>query len=99
MKPGAYLVNIARGGIIDEPALIRALEEGWIAGAGLDVFEEEPLPPESPLWNLDSALLSPHVAGFTPRYDERAVALFAQNLERYLNDERLLNLIDKERGY
>ncbi|MGD8466722.1 MAG: D-2-hydroxyacid dehydrogenase [Anaerolineae bacterium] len=99
MKPDAYLVNIARGGIIDEPALIRALEEGWIAGAGLDVFEEEPLPPESPLWNLDSALLSPHVAGFTPRYDERAVALFAQNLERYLNDERLLNLIDKERGY
>lgn len=99
MKPTAYLVNIARGPIVDEAALVRALQEGWIAGAGLDVFEQEPLPPDSPLWELDNVLLSPHVAGFSPRYDERAAALFAQNLARYLAGEPLLNLVDKARGY
>jgi phosphoglycerate dehydrogenase-like enzyme len=99
MKPNTYLVNIARGSIIDEPALIRALQEGWIGGAGLDVFEEEPLPSDSPLWKLENALLSPHVAGFTPHYDRRAATLFAQNLERYVRGEPLLNQVDKERGY
>ena len=99
MKPGAYLVNIARGGIVDEAALVQALREGWIAGAGLDVFEEEPLPADSPLWDLENALISPHVAGFTPRYDERAASLFVENLARYLAGERLLNLVDKEQGY
>ena len=99
MKPNAYLVNIARGPIVDEAALVRALQEGWIAGAGLDVFEEEPLPDHSPLWDMESALISPHVAGFTPRYDERATALFAQNLARYLQGEPLLNLVDSGRGY
>jgi phosphoglycerate dehydrogenase-like enzyme len=99
MKPDAYLVNIARGGIVDEAALVQALREGWIAGAGLDVFEEEPLPAGSPLWDLENALISPHVAGFTPRYDERAATLFAENLARYLAGERLLNLVDKEQGY
>lgn len=99
MKPSAYLVNIARGAVVDEAALIRALREGWIAGAGLDVFEQEPLPSDSPLWELENALISPHVAGFTPRYDERAVALFAQNLARYIAGEPLLNLVDKARGY
>jgi phosphoglycerate dehydrogenase-like enzyme len=99
MKPSAYLVNIARGAIVDEAALVRALRQGWIAGAGLDVFEEEPLPADSPLWDLENALISPHVAGFTPRYDERAAALFAQNLARYLAGEPLLNLVDKARGY
>jgi phosphoglycerate dehydrogenase-like enzyme len=99
MKPTAYLVNIARGPIVDETALVRALREGWIAGAGLDVFEQEPLPPDSPLWELENLLLSPHVSGFTPHYDTRAAALFAQNLARYLAGEPLLNLVDKERGY
>jgi phosphoglycerate dehydrogenase-like enzyme len=99
MKPGAYLVNIARGAIVDEAALIRALQQGWIGGAGLDVFEQEPLPADSPLWDLGHALISPHVAGFSPRYDERAAALFAQNLARYLAGEPLLNLVDKARGY
>jgi phosphoglycerate dehydrogenase-like enzyme len=99
MKPSAYLVNIARGAIVDETALIQALREGWIAGAGLDVFEQEPLPADSPLWGMDTALLSPHVAGFTPRYDERAAQLFAQNLARYTARGPLLNLVDKERGY
>lgn len=99
MKSTAYLVNVARGAIVDEAALIKALREGWIAGAGLDVFEEEPLPADSPLWELETALISPHVAGFTRRYDERAAALFAQNLARYLAGEPLLNLVDKTRGY
>jgi phosphoglycerate dehydrogenase-like enzyme len=99
MKPTAYLINIARGPIIDEAAVVRALREEWIAGAGLDVFEQEPLPSDSPLWNLENALISPHVAGFTPRYDERAATLFARNLARYLEGERLLNLVDKSAGY
>ena len=99
MKPTAYLVNIARGPIIDEGAVVRALREEWIAGAGLDVFEQEPLPDDSPLWDLENALISPHIAGFTPRYDERAATLFARNLARYLEGERLLNLVDKSAGY
>lgn len=99
MKPSAYLVNISRGGTVDEGALIKALREGWIAGAGLDVFEEEPLPSDSPLYDLENVILSPHVSGFTLRYDERASDLFAENLGRYLAGEPLLNLVDKERGY
>jgi len=99
MKPSAYLVNISRGETVDEAALIRALQEGWIAGAGLDVFEEEPLLSDSPLYDLENVILSPHVSGFTLRYDERASDLFAENLRRYLTGEPLLNLVDKERGY
>jgi phosphoglycerate dehydrogenase-like enzyme len=99
MKPSAYLVNISRGETVDEAALIRALQEGWIAGAGLDVFEEEPLPSDSPLYDMQNVILSPHVSGFTLRYDERASDLFAENLSRYLTGEPLLNLVDKERGY
>jgi phosphoglycerate dehydrogenase-like enzyme len=99
MKPSAYLVNISRGGTVDEGALIKALQEGWIAGAGLDVFEEEPLPSDSPLYGLENVILSPHVSGFTLRYDERASDLFAENLRRYLTGEPLLNLVDKARGY
>jgi phosphoglycerate dehydrogenase-like enzyme len=99
MKPSAYLVNVSRGDIVDEIALIKALQEGWIAGAGLDVFEREPLPPDSPLYDLDNVILSPHVAGFSPHYDDRASDLFAENLRRYLAGEELLNLVDKEAGY
>ena len=99
MKPSAYLVNVSRGEIVDELALIKALQEGWIAGAGLDVFEKEPLSPDSPLYDLDNVILSPHVAGFSPHYDERASDLFAENLRRYLAGEELLNLVDKEAGY
>lgn len=99
MKPGAFLVNISRGAIVDEEALAHALREGWIAGAGLDVFEKEPLPATSPLWDLESALISPHVSGFSPHYDERAAALFAENLRRYLAGEPLLNQVDKTTGY
>jgi len=99
MRPNAYLVNIARGGLIDEAALARALREGWIAGAGLDVFEEEPLPADSPLWKQDNVILSPHVGGVSLKYDERATDLFAQNLSRYLAGEPLMNMVDRERGY
>jgi phosphoglycerate dehydrogenase-like enzyme len=99
MKPNAYLVNVSRGEIVDEPTLIKALQEGWIAGAGLDVFQEEPLLPHSPLYDLDNVILSPHVAGFSPHYDERASDLFADNLRRYLAGQALLNQVDKEAGY
>jgi phosphoglycerate dehydrogenase-like enzyme len=99
MKSSAYLVNIARGSIVDEAALAQALEQGWIGGAGLDVFEQEPLPADSPLWALENLLISPHVAGFTPRYDERATALFAENLDRYLSGKPLQNLVDRAKGY
>jgi phosphoglycerate dehydrogenase-like enzyme len=99
MRPNAYLVNVARGGLIDEVALARALREGWIAGAGLDVFEREPLPADSPLWGQDNVILSPHVAGFSHKYDERATDLFAQNLNRFLAGKPLLNLVDKGKGY
>lgn len=99
MKPTAFIVNIARGGILDEVALVRALKENGIAGAGLDVFEEEPLPADSELWKLENVLLAPHVSAATPHYDDRAVQLFCENLRRYLRGEELLNLVDKEKGY
>jgi phosphoglycerate dehydrogenase-like enzyme len=99
MKRDAVLVNVSRGGVIDETALIDALRAGAIRGAALDVFEQEPLPAASPLWKLPNVVLSPHVSGFTLRYDERAMTLFAENLRRYLNGEELLNVVNFERGY
>jgi phosphoglycerate dehydrogenase-like enzyme len=99
MKREAVLINIARGGVIDEAALIEALRNGVIAGAGLDVFEQEPLPADSPLWQFPNVILSPHVSGFTPHYDERAMDLFAENLRRYVAGEPLLNVVDLSRGY
>jgi phosphoglycerate dehydrogenase-like enzyme len=99
MKPTAVLINVARGAVVDEVALIRALGEGWIAGAGLDVFEREPLPEDSPLWTMENVIISPHVAGFSPYYDERATALFAENLRRYLAGEPLLNQVERGREY
>ncbi len=99
MRPHCFLVNVARGAVVDEQALIKALRKGWIAGAGLDVFAEEPLPDDSPLWSLENAILTPHVSGFTPHYDARAVELFAINLTRYVNRESLLNLVNRDSGY
>ncbi len=99
MKPTAYIVNIARGEIIDEDALVQALKENRIAGAGLDVFAHEPLAPESELWHLENAILAPHVSSATPSYDDRAVALFGENLRRFINGEPLLNLIDRNLRY
>jgi phosphoglycerate dehydrogenase-like enzyme len=99
MKPTAYLFNLARGGLVDELALIEALRQGQIAGAGLDVFAIEPLPADSPLWQFENVIISPHVAGFTPHYDDRASDLFAENLRHYLAGEPLVNLVERERGY
>ena len=99
MKPTAFLVNVGRGPIIKETALVRGLKKGWLAGAGLDVFEEEPLPEDSPLWQLENVILTPHISGFTPHYDERATDIFAENLRRYLSGEPLLNQVDRAHGY
>jgi len=99
MKPTAYLINIARGGVVDEAALLRALREGWIAGAGLDVFQTEPLPPESPFWDMDNVILTPHIGGLSHRFVEHANRLFCENLRRYIRGEPLLNILDLSRGY
>jgi len=99
MKPSAVLINIARGGVVDEAAMIRALQEGRIAGAALDVFEQEPLPADNPLWGMDNVIISPHVAGYTPHYHDRVFGVFSQNLTRFLAGDPLLNLADREHGY
>ena len=99
MKPTAYLINVTRGGIIDEPALIEALQSGQIAGAGLDVCEAEPLPPDNPLWQAPNLIITPHRAGASPHRPRETFAFFYQNLARYLKGERPLNLIDKRRGF
>jgi phosphoglycerate dehydrogenase-like enzyme len=99
MKPDAYLVNIARGGVVDEQALIKALRQGWIAGAGLDVTEVEPLPTESPLYSMPNVILTPHVAGVSVHYEKRLAELFADNLRRYRAGEALVNRFDPTRGY
>jgi phosphoglycerate dehydrogenase-like enzyme len=99
MKPTSCLINIGRGGLIDEPALITALKTGLIAGAGLDVFAEEPLPTDSPLWDMPNVLITPHTAGSSPRSHERLMDLFCENVRRYLAGEELLNVVDKGEGY
>tara|TARA_Y100000031_G_scaffold111295_1_gene122714 strand:- start:31 stop:435 length:405 start_codon:yes stop_codon:yes gene_type:complete len=99
MKSTAYLINIARGGVVDEEVLIRALDEHWIAGAGLDVFAAEPLPTDSRLWELPNVILSPHVSGGMEDYTIEATELFSENLRRYLNGKKLLNVVDKKKGY
>ena len=99
MKPAAYLVNIGRGEVCDEAALIHALQDKWIAGAGLDVFTQEPLPQTSPLWTLPNVILTPHISGFTPHYEQRAADIFCENLRRYIAGQPLLNLVDKSTGY
>ncbi|MBK8901490.1 MAG: D-2-hydroxyacid dehydrogenase [Anaerolineaceae bacterium] len=99
MKSTAFLVNVGRGAIVKEADLIRALKKGWLAGAGLDVYEEEPLPEHSPLWEMENVIMTPHVSGFTPHYDERATDIFAENLRRYLAGEPLLNQVNRSEGY
>jgi phosphoglycerate dehydrogenase-like enzyme len=99
MKKTAILINIGRGGVVDEAALISALAANKIGGAALDVFQEEPLPTSSPLWNFDNVILTPHIAGNSVHYHEKAAALFAENLQRYLEKRPLLNRVDRKRGY
>ena len=99
MKPEACLINVSRGPLIDEAALIDALRGHKIGGAALDVFAQEPLPAASPLWDLDNLLLTPHTAGLTENIWERHYALYTENLRRYLAGQPLLGLVDKRKGY
>ncbi len=99
MKPSAYLINVTRGGIIDEPALVAALAQGQIAGAGLDVVEKEPLAVDSPLWDAPNLILTPHRAGASQHRPRKIYEFFLANLERYLQGERPVNVIDKRRGF
>jgi D-2-hydroxyacid dehydrogenase (NADP+) len=99
LKPGAFLIDVGRGGIINQNALLTALQERRLGGAALDVFTEEPLPPTSPFWKLPNVIVTPHISGDSPAYRERAVAMFAVNLERYLHSEELLNRFDPEQDY
>lgn len=99
MKSDAYLINIARGALIDEKALVRALQEKKIGGAALDVFEEEPLPAESPLWALENVLITPHQAGISHKLWERQYTLFSDNLSRFLKGAPLIGVVNKKAGY
>lgn len=99
MKRGAVLVNVGRGAVIDEQGLVQALRQKKLSGAALDVFATEPLPAESPLWDLPNVLISPHTAALSMRENERIVQLFIKNLQRYMRGEPLLNRVDPRRFY
>jgi phosphoglycerate dehydrogenase-like enzyme len=99
MKPGATLVSVGRGGVIDETALVSALRTKKLAGAALDVYATEPLPDDSPLWELPNVLLSPHTAALAMRENERIIALFAENLRRYLHGRELISRVNPEQFY
>jgi phosphoglycerate dehydrogenase-like enzyme len=99
MKRGAWLINVARGRLIDERALLRALGEGRIGGAVLDTFTEEPLPPESPFYDLPNAIVTPHTSWSSARVLDRSVGLFCDNLTRFAAGEPLLNVVDPDAGY
>lgn len=99
MKPTAYWICISRGGIADDDALLKALREGWIAGAGLDAHGVEPLPPESPFWDLPNVIITPHNGATTFGTAQRSVEIFADNLKRFVAGEPLRNVVDKQAGY
>lgn len=99
MKPDAFLVNIGRGALIDQEALIKALKEHWIGGAGLDVTTPEPLPQDSPLWELPNVILTPHISGLSPANDKRKFEIFYRNLKHYMAGEPMENVVDLTEGY
>ncbi|MCS7178967.1 MAG: D-2-hydroxyacid dehydrogenase [Anaerolineae bacterium] len=99
MKPDAWLINISRGAVVDEEALIEALQARCIGGACLDVFVEEPLPPQSPLWEMPNVLITPHNSWSSPHIEARQMTLFLENLRRYVAGEPLQNVVDKQAGY
>ena len=99
MKPTAYFINVSRGELVDTAALIRALEEGWIAGAGLDVAYQEPLPPHDPLWTAGNLIITSHSSALSEGSMQRKYDLFCENVRRYVSGLPLLNVVDKKRGY
>lgn len=99
MQSSAYLINIARGALVDEAALLTALTEGWIAGAGIDAFVTEPLPPEHPLWSAPNLFVTPHISWSSPHTRTRTVDLFLDNLHRYRTGQPLKNVVDRQAGY
>lgn len=99
MKQQSYLINVGRGDIVDEAALLEALQTGRIAGAAFDVFAEEPLPSDHPLWKAPNTIISPHISGNMRDYREKAGAVFEQNLRRYVDGRPLLNVVNRELGY
>jgi phosphoglycerate dehydrogenase-like enzyme len=99
MKPDAYLIVVSRGGIVDETALVKLLNDGAFAGVGIDVTEQEPLPPESPLWEAPRLILTPHLAGASAPKERRVIEIFRENLIRYQNGDPMLNVVDKAKGY
>jgi len=99
MKSKSYLVNVARGKIVDEEALVKAIKSGHLAGAALDAFAQEPLSPESELWSLDNVIITPHLAGLSRDYPPKVLDLFCENLERFIEGKDLINVLEKGRGY
>jgi phosphoglycerate dehydrogenase-like enzyme len=99
MKRGALLVNIGRGRLVDDEALVAALKDGRVGGAALDVFTREPLDPQSPYWDLPNVIITPHVSGAMEDYWTPLVALFSENLRRFERGEALMNVVDKKAGY
>ncbi len=99
MKPTAYFLALSRGMLFDDMALVKALKEGWIAGAGLDVFPQEPPPPEHPIFDCPNVVMSMHTSGWGPNRQKRLVELFAENLRRYTAGQPLLNVVDKKLGF
>lgn len=97
MRPEAWLVNLGRGSLVQEPALVRALQERWIAGAVLDVFAEEPLPTEHPFWGMTNVVVTPHISG--PSVPEEIAPSFNENLRRFLGGRPLRGRVDIRRGY
>jgi len=99
MQSSACFINVARGEIVKQDQLVKALQNKSIAGAALDVFEEEPLPQDSPLYDLDNVILTPHISGLFPHYNREAVKVFKNNLRLFIEGEKLVNVIDPERQY
>ncbi len=99
MKSTAYVINVGRGGLIDEQALVAALKARQIAGAALDVFEEEPLPEDSPLWGMDNVIISPHVSGISHHLNDETLTFFIENINRFLSELPLYNRVDPNEGY
>jgi phosphoglycerate dehydrogenase-like enzyme len=99
MKPTAYFLNMSRGKLMDDMALVRALKEGWIAGAGLDVFPVEPPPPDHPIFDCPNVVMTPHTSAWSPERQVRVIDLFVENIRRYSIGQPLMNVVDKQKGY